>query len=45
MLDIEVGVVSTMRHVRGETKDRSEWATTVTSSGWEVGGATCGWAR
>ena len=32
MLDIEVGVVSTMRHVRGETKDRSEWATTVTSS-------------
>ena len=29
---IEVGVASTMRHVRGETKDRSEWTTTVTSS-------------
>jgi hypothetical protein len=32
MPDIEVGVVSAMGHVRGETKDRSEWVTTVTSS-------------
>jgi hypothetical protein len=30
---IEVVVVaSTMRHVRGETKDRSEWMTGVTSN-------------
>jgi hypothetical protein len=29
---IEVEVASTMRHVRGETKDRSEWTTTVTSN-------------
>jgi hypothetical protein len=28
----EVEVVSTMRHVRGDTKDRSEWMTTVTSN-------------
>jgi hypothetical protein len=28
----EVEVVSTIRHVRGDTKDRSEWMTTVTSN-------------
>jgi hypothetical protein len=29
---IEVEVASNMRHVRGETKDRSEWTTVVTSN-------------
>jgi hypothetical protein len=30
--DTVVEVVSTVRHVRGDTKDRSEWMTTVTSN-------------